>query len=262
MKKAVQSNLGLNFPFVAPFLLFYSGALSACGHHPASSGHLTSKSDLQEKIIGDKDFVSVDADGSNLPTALRGLLDGIGQLNTGCTAAHIGNGLVLTAGHCISVSPRSSSNSCHLLGVVWGNRGDHPNLRVSKCKTILLRTYTGTGDYALLKVSDPPPVALSLDFEVPEKPRRITMLSFPRMRPMEWSGHCDQIEVPEPSLRTQKFFHSCDSEAGSSGAPLIDPESAKVIGIHAGSSDDFNYAFFIHSMGDLKKIATALAANP
>jgi V8-like Glu-specific endopeptidase len=265
MTKAVQLNLVRNFSPVALRLFVYSiatVAFSACGQHLASSGLLTLKSGTHEKIIGDRDLVAVDSDGSNVPAALRGLLDGIGQLSTGCTAAHIGNGLVLTAGHCISVSPRRSSNSCHLLGVVWGNRGVHPNLKVSKCKTVLHRTYTGTGDYALLEVSDPPPVALNLDFEVSEKPRRLTMLSFPRMRPMEWSGFCALREVPEKSIRDKKFFHTCDSDSGSSGAPLIDIESAKVIGIHAGSSDDFNYAFFVHSMGNLNRIAADQVTHP
>lgn len=208
----------------------------------------------QERIIGAHDLVSVDANGENLPERLRGILDAIGQLSTGCTAVHIGNGFVLTAGHCIAVSPRSSSGSCRLVGVVWGNRIGNLKRSVSKCETVLARNYNAAADYALLKVSTPPEAALTPDFQISNSSARLTMLSFPRMRPLEWSGFCGSSEHSNPDLRDRKFLHSCDSEGGSSGAPLIDEKSLKIIGIHSGSADDFNYGFYLSAMKDIQDI--------
>ncbi|NBX17116.1 MAG: serine protease [Proteobacteria bacterium] len=227
---------------------------TGCGAFNRQSSAPSRVLNNHEKIIGANDLVSVDANGENIPERLRGILDAIGQLSTGCTAAHIGNGLVLTAGHCIVVSPRSSSGSCRLIAVVWGNRKGNPKQSISKCETVLARNYTAAADYALLKVSTPPAAAITPDFQIPASTARLTMLSFPRMRPLEWSGFCEPSEHTNPDLRDRKFFHSCDSEGGSSGAPLIDEASLKITGIHAGSADDFNYGFYLSAMRDIQSI--------
>lgn len=228
--------------FIALFLF------SACGLGGDVSALQSTRGAHQEKIIGEKNLVAVDVDGSNVPAGLRPLLDGLGQLNIGCTVAHIGHGLVLTAGHCISTSPRSSSASCRLLGIVWGQRNGSQNLRTSKCESVLVRKYTNSADYALLKVSHPPEVSFKISFEPPQAARAATLLSFPRMRPMEWSGFCKMSDHPDSALKLQKFLHSCDTESGSSGAPVLDAETFEIIGVHGGAADDLNYGFFAHSM--------------
>ena len=235
-------------------LVFLFVCLSGCRIDGSSISTMTSKQDDREKIIGNKDFVSVDTNGSNIPSTLRSHLDAIGQLSTGCTAAHIGKGLVLTAGHCISVSPRSSSNSCRLLGVVWGNRIGNPHITTSKCESILVRKYAADADYALLKVANPPSASIAPEFDVLGNSPQLTMLSFPRMRPMEWSGYCETIEYTDMSLKLKKFFHTCDSEGGSSGAPLVDAQTLRLVGVHAGGADEYNYAFFLHAMNDIKDL--------
>lgn len=207
-----------------------------------------------EKVIAENNLTPVDTDGMNLPAELRPMIDAIGQLNVGCTATHLGEGLVLTAGHCISRSPRSSSDNCHLLGVVWGNRGAKPKLKSSACKSVLLRKYDSTHDFALLRVSDPPAASVATDFNFKGQGHSTTLLSFPRMRPLEWSGYCTLQAHTNPTQVLKKFLHDCDSESGSSGAALISTDSLAIVGVHNGASDELNYGMFLSASDELKTV--------
>lgn len=202
----------------------------------------------QEKIIGVSDLLPVTQGGENLPDELRPLIGAIGQLNIGCTATHIGHGLILTAGHCVTASPRSSSVSCRLLAVVWGNIGPNPEkpLKVSKCREVVARSSSAGEDFALLRVENPPEAAIAMDTRglSGEQHLNVTMLSFPRMRPMEWSGLCALRPYKGEFPSSSKFFHSCDSEGGSSGAAIIAMDTLSIVGIHGGSADEFNYGTF------------------
>jgi len=233
-------------------------SVTACSGAPLQSGihqlHLAGSS--QEKIIGENNLTPVALEGENLPIELRPFVKAIGQLNVGCTATHIGKGLVLTAGHCISTSPRSSSKSCRTLGVVWGNIGGNKNLSVSKCLEVAARTYNAHTDFAVLRVANPPESSIEVDLETQPSAlnSNITMLSFPRMRPLEWSGRCAVSQYNDDSVAWKKFLHSCDSESGSSGAVLISTSSLKVIGIHGGASDELNYGMYTAAINELKTL--------
>jgi V8-like Glu-specific endopeptidase len=61
---------------------------------------------------------------------------------------------------------------------------------------------------------------------------------------MEWSGECELRPYNKPEQAHQKFLHTCDSEGGSSGAAILDLDTLKIIGVHGGASDDFNYGMF------------------
>ncbi|MFZ9520869.1 MAG: trypsin-like serine peptidase [Silvanigrellaceae bacterium] len=228
--------------------------------HPEAD-HFMPKSlknqDVEEKIIGENNLIPVTASADNLPVEMRHLVDAVGQLNLGCTATHIGSGLVLTAGHCISKSPRSSTNSCRHLGVVWGNRGGNTQLSASKCLEVKIRVYNDTLDYALLKVENPPAAFIPVETEPTTLTTPATMLSHPRMRPLEWSGICGLSVYEDPKRASEKFFHSCDSEGGSSGAAILSRESLRIIGIHNGASDELNYGIFITAITDLAKLITS-----
>jgi hypothetical protein len=220
---------------------------------------MTESSDHLEKIIGDNDLTPVSENGANLPDSLRPLLDAFGQVSIGCSATHVGDGLVLTAGHCLLTSPRTGPKNCRGTSVVWGNYAGHKTQTISKCREILFRSYTAASDIALIRVDNPPVVAIPLDLKTSSAsvllPRnKITMLSFPRMRPLEWSRECELSEyrppaAPEDMRNSQetvkKFLHSCDTEPGSSGAALIDTTTLKIIGVHGGSSDELNYGTFL-----------------
>lgn len=248
--------------------LSFATVLIAC--NPQSTKSQTDSSEIffiensdhkTEKIIGEKDLIPVNADGENLPLELRPFISAIGQLNVGCTATHVGKGFVLTAGHCILSSPRASTSNCRHLSVVWGHRANNTALTVSKCLAVKARVATTTQDFALIEVSTPPPTALEIDFESSEIPRAATMLSFPRMRPLEWSGDCVMTIYNNPDLILSKFLHTCDSESGSSGAPLIARDSLKIVGVHGGSSDELNYGTLTSSMRSLQNIIKVKQGN-
>lgn len=225
------------------FLIFLSvtvGALAARAY-----------SEFPEKVIGSNDFVPVAAEGTNLPEELRSAVDAVGQLNIGCTATHIGGGLVLTAGHCVSRSPRSRSKSCPQLGVIWGNYGGNKQFRVSKCITVEAREYNDRVDFAVLKVANPPVASVEVDWAVQDQSTPITVLSFPRMRPMEWSPNCESHPYHDIGRSFVKFSHSCDTEGGSSGAPIFSADTFKMIGIHGGAGDELNYAMFVSAIAKL-----------
>lgn len=204
-----------------------------------------------EKVIGENDFVPVAADATNLPVELQDIVGAVGQLNIGCTATHIGDGLVLTAGHCVTRSPRARSKGCPQLGVIWGNYGGNKKYSVSKCITVEAREYNDRVDYAVLRVANPPEAFVEVDWAPQESILPVTILSFPRMRPMEWSPNCETEPYMDPVRAAVKFSHSCDTEGGSSGAPIFSADTFKMIGIHGGAGDDLNYAMFVSALGQI-----------
>jgi len=204
-----------------------------------------------EKVIGENDFVPVAADAANLPLELQDAVSAIGQLNIGCTATHIGDGLVLTAGHCVTRSPRSRSKGCPQLGVIWGNYGGNKKYSVSKCITVEAREYNDRVDYAVLRVANPPSAVVEVDWEPQDQNISATILSFPRMRPMEWSPNCATHPYMDPVRAAVKFSHSCDTEGGSSGAPIFSADTFKMVGIHGGAGDELNYAMFVSALSQV-----------
>jgi|LauGreDrversion4_2_1035121.scaffolds.fasta_scaffold01440_9 hypothetical protein len=60
--------------------------------------------------------------------------------------------------------------------------------------------------------------------------------------------------VPELIEERQTITHTCDTEGGSSGSPLMDTESGYVVALHWGGKDDFNMAIPMWEIiEDLKK---------
>ena len=55
------------------------------------------------KIIGTNDLIAVNALATNIPLKYKALVNAFGLMSMSCTATHIGNGYVLTAGHCFWV---------------------------------------------------------------------------------------------------------------------------------------------------------------
>lgn len=288
--------ISLVFALLAPLLFScHSGSLiefsTSFPHTADALSASTARHSALEKVIGENDFTPVAHNGDNLPESLRPILGAIGQLNVGCTATHIGQGLVLTAGHCILSSPRSGAQYCRGVGVVWGNFGGNKNLSVSKCKEVLFKENTSAADVALIRVENPPEAFVPVDLgsssvtSAMTLPRQsITLLSFPRMRPLEWSKSCEMLEYKKTESHNsttqvdrgfdastpwfevtallesgapKKFFHSCDTEPGSSGAALIDFSTVKIVGVHGGASDEFNYGTFLDSV--IEKISDSPA---
>ncbi len=196
-------------------------------------------------VVGENDLRVVTADGGNVPEEYRPMLDAVGLMSSGCTATHIGNGLVLSAGHCYTPSPRASRDSCSGVVVWWGHRDGKGDSWASKCKRIIKREYNGTQDFILFKVDRGPAASVS----VSRASRvllgaKVTIFSHPRGRPLEWSGFCKVDDWADSSKGLNQFNHQCDTEAGSSGAAIIDTDTLQLVGIHNGGGDGWNYATF------------------
>ena len=203
-----------------------------------------------EKIIGTDDLTPVAADGSNIPVYLRPLIDAFGHMSMGCTATHIGNGYVLTAGHCFSAGEDvMTSDDCSDTTIEWGFREGLAPYMVSTCEKLVAAQQNDSNDWAILKVSPVPKVAIAPDLN-----RRaiigdtITIFSHPEELPLRYSHLCGIERVQHPDLPKNAFHHTCDTNPGSSGATVLNIVSLKVIGIHDGgttSNGGMNYGTYI-----------------
>jgi V8-like Glu-specific endopeptidase len=204
-------------------------------------------------IIGQRDLVSVASNGANVPARYRGLYDAIGRMSPmKCTVSHVGDGIVITAGHCFGKTPRSRqtnipcvTQSGNEATIEWGVRGDEfaQGYMVSRCTKILAIEYHDQQtDYAIIQVSPAPNAAVPLSLARPPQGRALTIFSHPHGRPLEWSQLCERGAESTPSV----FRHTCDTEPGSSGAAVFDDANLRVIGLHNGGlSEQFNYATYL-----------------
>ena len=217
----------------------------------------------QAKVIGTNDFVVVKENGANLPEKYRGLPNAFGIISMGCTATHIGDGVVLTAGHCFNApSTRKNNFACASTTVRWGVRTDSPAYLTSKCTTVYAAQQSRDIDYAIFQVDVAPPVKVDVDLSGrPAYESSITIFSHPHLRPLEWSQLC----VVKPSTNggwgVNQFSHQCDTDPGSSGATILDDASLKVVGIHDGGIAPWNYGTFLTDT-PLAEVLASLAPAP
>jgi Trypsin-like peptidase domain len=211
-------------------------------------------------------------------------LDGIGY----CTAVRIGTDLFLTNYHCSDYKP-CEGIQFHLAF----EKSIAPNQQLLlRCKDLLAKSVAF--DYAVFRVKIPGHAPKKSDDvstngtgvasdsnEDATKPPPID--SFPIATlwdgpilvgsPMFMAGHPgarfkeidrgDQCVLrsvaPELIEERQTITHTCDTEGGSSGSPLMDRESGYVVALHWGGKDDFNMAIAIHDI--LADMRTALPAE-
>lgn len=208
------------------------------------------------KIIGVDNLKVVKANGSNVAYKYHTALESIGLISMGCTATHLGQGIVLTAAHCFVDESRAKfKQSCEGTQVFWGVREGKNPTSVSNCRQILVIEYTKAKDYALFKVDNPPKWALpiKLDNRVPYN-SRVTIFSHPFKQPLMWSGICEitksftSVRV-EDRIPMDMISHQCDTNPGSSGAAILDAETLEVVGIHNGGWAEglsgYNYGTYI-----------------
>lgn len=189
-----------------------------------------------EKIIGEDDLVAVSATSDNIPLRFRSLVDAFGHMSMGCTATHIGNGYVLTAGHCFYAGDEMMVDAdCSDTTIEWGLRENKTPYLVSKCENIIAAQRNDESDFAIIKVSPVPPVAIAPDLK-----RKailgdsLTIFSHPEELPLRWSRICGVERIQHSDIPGDYIQHKCDTNPGSSGATIIDAISLKVIGIHDG----------------------------
>jgi V8-like Glu-specific endopeptidase len=189
-----------------------------------------------EKIIGVNDLVSVNADGTNIPVSYQKYINAYGIISMGCTATHIGNGYVITAGHCFEAPEQMVKDQpCNGITVKWGVREGAPGYLVSKCERIIAERLSDEADFAIFKVSPAPEVSVGVEMNYKAYAgNRVTIFSHPNMLPLRWSKYCYLQGAKFPGLPEQSIQHKCDTNPGSSGATIVDVYSKKIVGIHDG----------------------------
>ncbi|MFZ3229371.1 MAG: serine protease [Pseudobdellovibrio sp.] len=205
-----------------------------------------------DRVIGENDFVMVDSTGSNIPFRYRKIIDAFGFMDIGCTATHIGNGYVLTAGHCFWAPPTLVEDTpCDDVTVEWGYRKDTKPYLVSKCQRIVAAIHSNSMDFAVIKVSPIPPISIAPDLQ-----RKmiggdsLTVFSHADEQPLQWSGFCGSETIKDPQFSSELVQHKCDTNPGSSGATLLNLLTLKVVGIHDGGAEEggvgiVNYGTYI-----------------
>ena len=238
-------------------------AIVACGDSSSTkysrltkvgpNGPVTSVANIEnpseiEKIIGENDLTPLNADGSNVPEKYRSQIDAYGKISMGCTATHIGNGLVISAGHCFDApSKRANNMPCADITVEWGVRAGREAYLKSKCVKVLAAELNDDRDYAILLVSPAPTATIDVDYSKRVgQSTKITIFGHPQMRPLEWSKVCTVEPSSNGPWGKDQFAHQCDTEPGNSGSTVIDDSSLKVIGIHDGGRAPWNYATYLY----------------
>lgn len=215
-----------------------------------------------EKIIGKNDLIPVNAEATNVPVKFRKLVDAFGKLGMGCTATHIGDGYVLTAGHCFWADAKPMENmNCPGAEneIQWGYRTGKKPYLVSKCEKIIIAQRTEKMDYALLKVSPVPPVSIKADWQKRARVGdKVTIFSHPDELPLQWSQWCRIQKRQDDYFDPALIHHICDTNPGSSGATIINFYTLSVVGIHDGGRSDgngggLNYGTYIYDT-PLRKI--------
>lgn len=206
----------------------------------------------QSKIIGDNDLVAVNADASNIPLKYKDLVNAFGIISSGCTATHIGNGYVLTAGHCFWAPEELTRDlDCTDTSIDWGVRdGISPYLK-SQCEKILFAQKNSKNDFAILKVFPIPDASVAVEIKRKAVPQDvITIFSHPVQMTLHWSKTCMVEVARDPKLSPDALQHQCDTIPGSSGATIIDSTTNRIIGIHGGGrltgpNAGMNYGTFL-----------------
>lgn len=198
-------------------------------------------------IINENSMVEIDRDTPLPNEALKKDFPAIGRMSGGCTAFHLGQGIVATAGHCLeTLTPNPLETSCHTLDIVWGVLAGESNAGRSRCMQVLAYKYDQQADYALLQV-DPVPataVALQPDPRATNLVAQTMVVGYPKGKALSLSGNCDTIVASDQS--PQIFRHRCDTLPGNSGSPVMNAATSEVLGVHNGDADNGeNYGSFL-----------------
>ncbi len=188
------------------------------------------------KIFGTNDMLAVNSEATNIPLKYKSLVNAFGLMSISCTATHIGNGYVLTAGHCFWVGSELAQDlPCGEITIEWGVRQGLPAYLKSTCERVLFAQRSTTNDFAIIKVFPVPEAFVEVELS-----RRavasdsLTLFSHPQELPLRWSGTCTVETNLDPLLSPTTLQHKCDTNPGSSGATILDAATNRIVGIHNG----------------------------
>ncbi|MEQ8277859.1 MAG: trypsin-like peptidase domain-containing protein [Deltaproteobacteria bacterium] len=175
-----------------------------------------------------------------------------------CTATHVGRGLFLTAGHCISEEPGFRgfrSAPCPSPLTLFDGRK-------LGCRIVTF-AFDEHRDHALVQVDDASAVA-----ELPAFPVDYTFdWSRVREREVRLYGLSKGILRVNDSCtarydrRRRRILHDCDTEGGDSGAALIDRRTQHIIAVHGGALPNVNYGWPIAHVPWAETLCVALGAS-
>lgn len=155
---------------------------------------------------------------------------GIGILDGLCTAFHLGNGVVATAGHCMNPQ-LVPGQPCMGQQILWEDGTK------SQCVQILDYSNSEVSDFAMIEVDPFPASAFHISQRSPVAGEDIIVLGYPQGNGLHISDHCQF----EPENQTS-FRHNCNTRPGHSGSPIIEVRNYEILGIHNGNrNEQFNY---------------------
>lgn len=215
-------------------MLVIAATQIGCGDNSAVSSKL-------DVVVGSDEQTIVLEEESGVPATYHNLFNGIGKLTGDCTAFHVGQGIVVTAGHCLQAPtiPSNTAQPCQALSIAWGYRYRQDPYLVSRCVEVVERKVEGDLDYAILKVDPAPAVAIPFDLRgQTAEGAELTLFGHPQGEPLHWSGMCKaHWDAASGFLQ-----HQCDTKAGNSGSPVFDHAQQKVVGVHKGGEGEWNWA--------------------
>lgn len=247
------------------FLLLCS-ILSACA--PG-----TNSGTAEQSVLGSDDRVVVARDLSNLPRALQAHAGSVGRILSyssrtylalkegrsnvtlryqNCSVAHIGQGLIITAGHCFNIAPMSEPKrnvECgdKILGVEWGHLpplvDNYRPANLSRCeKIVFMDNQLSRGiDVAILKVANPPSRALAISESNMSQGESLSSMGYPGdfQSQLTYSGPCRAIGNRRSGASPDAIEMAginCDSSVGQSGSSIFAMRGGtlKIVGILKG----------------------------
>jgi V8-like Glu-specific endopeptidase len=239
----------------------------------------------ERKVLGHNDLEPIEsAAGTAIYAASRGIarVETVAELMAFCTATRVGVDLFITNFHCYDFK------SCDQVQfhLAYEQKVAKSDQLVVRCKGILAKNHLL--DYVLYQVESSGSVPHAAGLPEPEvmpsgtdqsvqAPRPPDLASFPiatlwggpvtvgqrvflvgypgsRTKEVDRGAECI-LRTVEPQLIEGRhtITHTCDTEGGSSGSPLMDIATAYIVGLHWGGTDKFNMAIpMAEVIADLK----------
>jgi len=228
----------------------------------------------ERKVLGHNDLEPIEnAAGTLIYAVSRGVarVETIEELMAFCTAARVGDDLFITNFHCYDFKS-CDQVQFHLAYEQGVAKRDQLLLR---CKGVLAKNHAL--DYVLYQVEScgtvpgaaglpqaaTAPCGSEQSAQTPRPPdlasfpiatlwggpvtvgHRVFLAGYPGSRTKEVDRGPDCIlRTVQPQLieGRQTITHTCDTEGGSSGSPLMDLATGYIVGLHWGGTDKFNMA--------------------